>query len=687
MPVPTPQPRDEDLVRAALGGDQRAFATLIERHFGLVYVIALGRLGDPDTAEDLAQEVFLRVFLHLKTLREPRHFAAWLSRMTRNLAVNWLRSRQRSSRLVAMVPLDALGGEVADRSGKGGREMAIEREQDESLRQAITSLAPDERDAVLLHFAEGLTQVEIAERLGVTQSTISRRLTRALASMRGLLEPVLSERLPAMRPTGAAAARTITLITAVGAMSATAKATLAATAVASGGSATAAKVGGVTGLLGLIQSIPALVAGGGAAMGAGKGIAAVVAVGAIAGGAYVYMNGEGGGSGAPSTPSTPTPAPAPPAQAQAPLPPADWSQWMREFAQSQPGNEGLIHLANALEQLDIQAVLQLDPQLREILRQGWRGNVAAVENLIRSQAPALEEAMAAADADDIVFPMASRPSDPVPNFLHLQQIFRLILADARRREALDQPDRAAMEAVQVLCLSEHLCADNTFLIQQLIGIAGQSMALDTLASILRHPALSQEAINGVAVELERVDRIRVGVVGGFRSEARVQLETMRRLADGTMGEAEGITPEMRRQYLSQMGDIESYAAEHERIWSILIENAQRPFYQRETLDRDWIERQSPNELIHIAIPNFLEAGVRDDIVLAKLRLCRTLVSLRDGIVLGVDAVAQDPFSGQPVLVSDTQVWSVGPDQADQRGRVSYDPTNGTFSAGDIVVNR
>ncbi|MBN1477470.1 RNA polymerase sigma factor [Candidatus Sumerlaeota bacterium] len=684
------QRSDAALVRAARAGETASFASLVERHFGLVHFIALARLSDAEAAEDLAQEVFLRAFVSLGSLRHPERFPAWLAQITRNLAINWLRRDQRRSELVPLVPLDSVAETAADARTKGGRERMVAQEQSDALRRALADLSPDLREMVLLHFAENLTQHQIAERLGVNQTTVSRRIQRALTAMRGALEPALRESAPRLRPAHGAAVKTIAVITAAGAMSATAKATLAATAAASGGSATAAKASGVAGLLGLIQSIPALVAGGGAAMGAGKGIAAVVAVGAIAGGAYIYTSG-GGGSGSPSTPSPSSPAPPPtlptPVQARTPVPPADWAQWMREFARSQPDNEGLLHLVNAVEQFDWQAMMPMDNQIREIVRTGWRGQQPQIFSLLQSQASAVREALAAADAEDIEFPTASRPSDPIPNFLSLQMMFRLILADARRLEAAGEADRAAMEAVQVLCLAEHLCADNTFLIQQLIGIAGQGMALDTLASILRHPALSEEVMRGIGGELDRIDRVREGVVGGLRSEARVQLETMRRLADGTMGDEEGITPDMRRAYLSQMGSFEAFAAEHERIWGTLLANAERPFYERENLDQDWIASQSTNELIRIAIPNFLEASVRDDVVLAKLRLCRTLASLRDGIVLGVDMVALDPFSGQPVLVSDTQVWSVGPDQADQGGRVSYDSTNGTISAGDVVVAR
>ena len=82
-------PADADLVAAAQAGSRPAFERLVERYFGMVYAIGYARLRQRETAEDLAQEVFLRVMLSLEQLKEPRWFAPWLGRIARNLALDW----------------------------------------------------------------------------------------------------------------------------------------------------------------------------------------------------------------------------------------------------------------------------------------------------------------------------------------------------------------------------------------------------------------------------------------------------------------------------------------------------------------------------------------------------------------------------------------------------------------------
>jgi RNA polymerase sigma-70 factor, ECF subfamily len=284
-----------ELVRLAREGDPEAFGALIERHIGAVTSVALARLRDRDTAEDLAQEVFLRAQLHLDQLTDPERFGGWVCRMARNLAIDWLRRGQSASRLVPLVPLDAMATEIPDVDAKGARETMEMREQSHTVHEAIMRLPVEQREAVLLHFTEGMTQQQIAEHLGTHQATVSRRLQRALKALRGVLEPMLREATASLRPSRSTVAKSVALAAAVSAMSGSAKASLVASATVGSlaSAAEAAQVGavGAAGLIGLVKSLPALIAGGGKAMATGKGIAATVAaVAAIGGGSFVALH-------------------------------------------------------------------------------------------------------------------------------------------------------------------------------------------------------------------------------------------------------------------------------------------------------------------------------------------------------------------------------------------------------------
>ncbi|MBN1476244.1 RNA polymerase sigma factor, partial [Candidatus Sumerlaeota bacterium] len=225
---PSP-PSDEHLVRRTLEGERSAFDDLVERHMGVVFAIACARLGDRERAEDLVQEVFLRAYLGLDRLREPPQFAAWVGRITRNLAISWLRHDSRMRRLVPLVDTEELP-DLPDTHAKGARQQMESQEREATVWQAVLKLPPDEREAVLLHFSEDLGPTDIARRLGVHQTTITRRLQRALRRMRGLIEPMLRETAPALRVPPRVTTRTLAVIAGAAAMTAASKTALAAKA-------------------------------------------------------------------------------------------------------------------------------------------------------------------------------------------------------------------------------------------------------------------------------------------------------------------------------------------------------------------------------------------------------------------------------------------------------------------------
>lgn len=288
--------KDEELVKTVLAGNVRAFDTLVERYFGMVYVMAYARLGHKETAEDLAQEVFLRAYLYLGNLDQPRYFSAWISRIARNLASDWLRRGQRASRLIPMVPVADLPADIADTQAKELREKMESEEQDKSVHDAIMKLPPELREVVILHFAEGVSKADIARLLGVHPATVGRYLAKALKTMRGILEPVLRQSAPTMRAPRKATIRTIALVGAAAALSVKTKAALAAAAggVTELSSVSLAKSGGVaaiSAILGFLKAIPATIATGGKIMGIGKAIAIGTTSVAIAvGGTYYYYH-------------------------------------------------------------------------------------------------------------------------------------------------------------------------------------------------------------------------------------------------------------------------------------------------------------------------------------------------------------------------------------------------------------
>ncbi len=230
MAVIETEPRDKELVKSAQTGNMRAFEKLVERYFGIIYAVAYSRLGNREPAEDLTQEVFLRMYLCLDNLQEPYQFSGWLVRITHNLATDWERRNQRTSKLCPMVSTAEMGELIPDKRGKNAREKMNLQEQNKALHDAIFQLPADQREIVLLHFTEGLSKKEIASCLGVHPSTVGRQLKKALSRMKGSLEPILRESAPSLRATKKAVNRAIVLIGALAGMSAGGKAAIAAAA-------------------------------------------------------------------------------------------------------------------------------------------------------------------------------------------------------------------------------------------------------------------------------------------------------------------------------------------------------------------------------------------------------------------------------------------------------------------------
>lgn len=222
---------DNDLVGRSLQA-RDAFEAIVDRYHGMVYAIAYARLGDRDTAEEAVQETFLRAYLALGSLKQPDRLSAWLSRIARNVAEDWRRKRQTRSQLAAMVPLDAVAIELPDRQAVSPRDLIDADREAQAVREAVRKLPTAQREVVLLHFLEGLSKTQIAERFGVYPSAIGRKLERALDCLRRELTTPVPQMARAVAPPPAAVRRTVVLIAAAVALPHASRAALAQAAAA-----------------------------------------------------------------------------------------------------------------------------------------------------------------------------------------------------------------------------------------------------------------------------------------------------------------------------------------------------------------------------------------------------------------------------------------------------------------------
>jgi RNA polymerase sigma-70 factor (ECF subfamily) len=172
---------DAELVRRCLRGEMAAFGTLVERHRAAVTGFCCRQAGDFDTAEDLAQETFLRAYFDLHALRVPESFGSWLRVIALRLCQSWRRRRHE-----APLPLEELACSTGQRSPEGevlDRWMAQE---------ALALLPQAQRIALTLRYWEGYSLIEIAALTHVPVETVRTRLRRARHRLReadaGMLE-------------------------------------------------------------------------------------------------------------------------------------------------------------------------------------------------------------------------------------------------------------------------------------------------------------------------------------------------------------------------------------------------------------------------------------------------------------------------------------------------------------------
>ena len=167
---------DHELVARCRAGDQAAWEELVRRHATMVHAILRGAFRlDQHAAEDVFQDVFTRVYLRLDSVRDDGAVRAWISQITRNAALDWLRRSK-----------DEVATEEVDDGAYDEPLAAVD--QALIVRDALTRLPEHQQQILDRFFARDESYRTIAEALGLPPGTIASRISRALAALRKELE-------------------------------------------------------------------------------------------------------------------------------------------------------------------------------------------------------------------------------------------------------------------------------------------------------------------------------------------------------------------------------------------------------------------------------------------------------------------------------------------------------------------
>jgi RNA polymerase sigma-70 factor (ECF subfamily) len=164
------------LIQRCLAGDQDAWAQIVRQHWRKVFNIAYKFTGKHDEAEDLTQDVFLKIFKSLNTFDQRANFQTWLVSVSRNLCIDHYRSVRKERETIDR---DVDAGELTPAAQTISPIAALEQaDRVTLLKKAMAQLPPTLRSAVLLRDIQELSYQEIADRLHLPEGTVKSRINR-----------------------------------------------------------------------------------------------------------------------------------------------------------------------------------------------------------------------------------------------------------------------------------------------------------------------------------------------------------------------------------------------------------------------------------------------------------------------------------------------------------------------------
>ena len=175
--------KDEELavIQKVQNGDVNAFEDLVAAYEQNVYNLALRMTGNPEDAEDMAQEAFLKAYNSLPSFRGDSKFSVWLYRIVSNVCLDFLRKKNKRGAISLSVEDDDGEDTQLDLpdTSQSPEELLEKKLTREAVRRGLAALPPDARQILLLREIEGLSYEEIGEVLGLESGTVKSRIFRA----------------------------------------------------------------------------------------------------------------------------------------------------------------------------------------------------------------------------------------------------------------------------------------------------------------------------------------------------------------------------------------------------------------------------------------------------------------------------------------------------------------------------
>ena len=187
-----PVSEEHELIRQVLKGDQPAFQRLVERYQAYVFTIVLRILPSREEAEEVAMDVFLKVYQSLRSFEFKSKFSTWLYTIAYRMAIDRVRTKQ--------FPIQTLDNDerflqVTDREAKGPEARVASQDLQNALRNALERLKPADAGLVSLYYLQEKSVQEVSEVTGLSVSNVKVKLYRLRSELRVILEQQLRNEL------------------------------------------------------------------------------------------------------------------------------------------------------------------------------------------------------------------------------------------------------------------------------------------------------------------------------------------------------------------------------------------------------------------------------------------------------------------------------------------------------------
>ena len=177
------QSTDEQLMLALKQGDRQALNGLVDRYRDRIVAFAYRMTGCADSAQDMAQETFVRVYKGARTFQDNGRFSPWLYKIATNVCLS-----EYARKTKVAVSLDTGGLEAMQDTGPSVQDTAMNMVDADRVQCSLSALNEDHRNVLVMHIFQGLTYVEIGQALGIPTGTVKSRLFYAIRKLRGLVD-------------------------------------------------------------------------------------------------------------------------------------------------------------------------------------------------------------------------------------------------------------------------------------------------------------------------------------------------------------------------------------------------------------------------------------------------------------------------------------------------------------------